>query len=81
MNRSASHPNYENRCSIEIQATTLDSIAMEPRALGVSSTLAPWSIAFIGHQKKKSDRGVKGDLPPWDASPSGGLWGSPSQIH
>jgi len=34
--------------SVEILTTLLDSIAMEPRALGVSSTLAPWSMNEAG---------------------------------
>jgi len=34
--------------SVEILTILLDSIAMEPRALGVSSTLAPWSMNEAG---------------------------------
>ena len=57
----------------EILATPLDSIAMEPRALGVSSTLAPWSIALSGHLKKIIGLGGQGGLAPLGCLP---LWGT-----
>ena len=39
-------------------------IPREPRALGVSSTLAPWSMAVYGYIKNIQKWGSKG-LAPW----------------
>ncbi len=39
------------------------------------STLAPWSMAVNTYLKKRTKLGVKGELPPWVASPRGGEWG------
>jgi len=53
------------RFSWEIQTPILDSIAIEPRALGVSSTLAPWGMNeeedFMIEKCEKM--GVLGDPP------------------
>jgi len=40
---------------------------MEPRALGVSSTLAPWSTPYIGPRHMRGSRGPAplGCLPLW----------------
>jgi len=54
---------------------------MEPRALGISSTLAFVDQAVNGCLKLNDKTGGQGGLPPWGASPSGGERGSPSQFH
>ncbi|PKL64723.1 MAG: hypothetical protein CVV32_06465 [Methanomicrobiales archaeon HGW-Methanomicrobiales-3] len=64
--------------SVEILTTLLDSIAMEPRALGVSSTLAPWSM---NEERKLLKKGVKGERPRMLPPPLGERGGHLHKFH